>query len=107
MQKKEDNCVVFLSKQKTEYDMRISDWSSDVCSSDLLGVGKQPVAVHRDAVRRAEIQGLLRLGRRLRDPGRADRLEHPADRRHRAARALLVRGRAKQHLVRTRVRLGK
>src|SRR3546814_9334983 len=23
--------------QKTEYDMRISDWSSDVCSSDLLG----------------------------------------------------------------------
>src|SRR3546814_711999 len=26
-------------KQKTAYDMRISDWSSDVCSSDLLGVG--------------------------------------------------------------------
>src|SRR3546814_6861999 len=28
--------VVFLCKQKTAYDMRISDWSSDVCSSDLL-----------------------------------------------------------------------
>src|SRR3546814_18298663 len=28
-------CVVFFFKQKTAYDMRISDWSSDVCSSDL------------------------------------------------------------------------
>src|SRR3546814_7492620 len=31
-------CVVsFLFKQKTAYEMRISDWSSDVCSSDLEG----------------------------------------------------------------------
>src|SRR3546814_15923991 len=30
-------CVVFfVFKQKTAYEMRISDWSSDVCSSDLL-----------------------------------------------------------------------
>src|SRR3546814_8764614 len=28
----------FFFKQKTAYEMRISDWSSDVCSSDLLGV---------------------------------------------------------------------
>src|SRR3546814_8930500 len=27
----------FLFKQKTAYEMRISDWSSDVCSSDLPG----------------------------------------------------------------------
>src|SRR3546814_9022303 len=27
---------IFFVKQKTAYDMRISDWSSDVCSSDLL-----------------------------------------------------------------------
>src|SRR3546814_2336811 len=27
---------VFCFKQKTAYEMRISDWSSDVCSSDLL-----------------------------------------------------------------------
>src|SRR3546814_6898216 len=27
---------MFFSKQKTAYGMRISDWSSDVCSSDLL-----------------------------------------------------------------------
>src|SRR3546814_2005215 len=35
-----DVCVVvfvfFFFKQKTAYEMRISDWSSDVCSSDLL-----------------------------------------------------------------------
>src|SRR3546814_2860915 len=31
------DCVfVFFFKQKTAYEMRISDWSSDVCSSDLL-----------------------------------------------------------------------
>src|SRR3546814_2048838 len=30
--------IVFF-KQKTAYEMRISDWSSDVCSSDLLGAG--------------------------------------------------------------------
>src|SRR3546814_7935012 len=27
---------LFFCKQKTSYEMRISDWSSDVCSSDLL-----------------------------------------------------------------------
>src|SRR3546814_1118424 len=30
--------VFFFFKQKTAYEMRISDWSSDVCSSDLLGI---------------------------------------------------------------------
>src|SRR3546814_6274233 len=29
-------CFVFFFKQKTAYEMRISDWSSDVCSSDLV-----------------------------------------------------------------------
>src|SRR3546814_10251011 len=29
---------VFCFKQKTAYEMRISDWSSDVCSSDLDGI---------------------------------------------------------------------
>src|SRR3546814_5494843 len=27
-------CLFFFFKQKTAYEMRISDWSSDVCSSD-------------------------------------------------------------------------
>src|SRR3546814_9534532 len=30
-------CFFFFFKQKTAYEMRISDWSSDVCSSDLGG----------------------------------------------------------------------
>src|SRR3546814_6362832 len=34
-------CCVFFFKQKTAYEMRISDWSSDVCSSDLRGARSQ------------------------------------------------------------------
>src|SRR3546814_9581158 len=29
-------CMFFFFKQKAAYEMRISDWRSDVCSSDLL-----------------------------------------------------------------------
>src|SRR3546814_9653323 len=29
-------CVFFFFKQRTAYEMRISDWSADVCSPDLL-----------------------------------------------------------------------
>src|SRR3546814_10487112 len=36
-------CLLF--KQKTAYEMRISDWSSDVCSSDLIA--REAVAVGR------------------------------------------------------------
>src|SRR3546814_4026977 len=32
--------LFFFFKQKTAYEMRISDWSSDVCSSDLYHCGK-------------------------------------------------------------------
>src|SRR3546814_13149673 len=31
----------FFFKQKTAYEMRISDWSSDVCSSDLLSLADE------------------------------------------------------------------
>src|SRR3546814_8981120 len=33
------DCLFFFFKQKTADEMRISDWSSDVCSSDLQLVG--------------------------------------------------------------------
>src|SRR3546814_8415345 len=33
---------VFFFKQKTAYEMRISDWSSDVCSSDLIVADIRP-----------------------------------------------------------------
>src|SRR3546814_7787097 len=35
---------VFFCKQKTAYEMRISDWSSDVCSSDLSAAASLPDA---------------------------------------------------------------
>src|SRR3546814_1560659 len=31
----DESVLIFFFKQKTAYEMRISDWSSDVCSSDL------------------------------------------------------------------------
>src|SRR3546814_1739561 len=40
-----DDVVVFFFKQKTAYEMRISDWSSDVCSSDLRTAGVQAPGV--------------------------------------------------------------
>src|SRR3546814_1619563 len=40
----------FFFKQKTAYEMRISDWSSDVCSSDLRAMAANLVVgdAHRD-----------------------------------------------------------
>src|SRR3546814_5047079 len=60
----------FFFKQKTAYEMRISDWSSDVCSSDLQRVAAEfgqiidipqllhaanqnPIGVRRDEIGRA------------------------------------------------------
>src|SRR3546814_15742758 len=39
--------VLFFFKQKTAYEMRISDWSSDVCSSDLFRVAGGDAATMR------------------------------------------------------------
>src|SRR3546814_16917534 len=47
----------FFFKQKTEYEMRISDWSSDVCSSDLAWI-----VAHNDEAQRLLARGKLRLG---------------------------------------------
>src|SRR3546814_2981905 len=57
----------FLFKQKTAYEMRISDWSSDVCSSDRdRGAGRQHAADHD-----AQPRGIGRIGE-------AQRLGQPA-----------------------------
>src|SRR3546814_9314169 len=40
-------CDFFFFKQKTAYEMRISDWSSDVCSSDLFADPGGGGAAHR------------------------------------------------------------
>src|SRR3546814_3475639 len=62
---------IFFFKQKTAYEMRISDWSSDVCSSDLperrQDVGRQ-VQLDRAVV---ELDVELAL-RRLPGEGRGD-----------------------------------
>src|SRR3546814_8901968 len=53
--------LFFCFKQKTAYEMRISDWSSDVCSSDLRGVAvDHPGAEIREGLRivdRAAVMG--------------------------------------------------
>src|SRR3546814_1966392 len=51
-------CIVLFFKQKTAYEMRISDWSSYVCSSDLAGSTR----------RRRLDEGPVRVGR-ARVPG--------------------------------------
>src|SRR3546814_14218410 len=62
--------MFFFFKQKTAYEMRISDWSSDVCSSDLCFADEasQREAPHRGAPRRAGRRRGVR-----RDGARADR----------------------------------
>src|SRR3546814_1411786 len=41
-------CLFFFFKQKTAYEMRISDWSSDVCSSDLIQNSLDAVSLYLD-----------------------------------------------------------
>src|SRR3546814_1666074 len=65
---------LFFFKQKTAYDMRISDWSSDVCSSDLHH-HRQPLAHMTDdqleagmPIERAGEHEAQDVNRRLRVP---------------------------------------
>src|SRR3546814_11701898 len=65
------HCVFFF-KQKSAYEMRISDWSSDVCSSDLL-LGRRTAALIAVSESEADLVRGLRLvdPRRLHEIGRA------------------------------------
>src|SRR3546814_2516178 len=53
------SCVVVVVMQKTAYEMRISDWISDVCSSDLFQQGRLGLPLLADAVDQLQSQGLL------------------------------------------------
>src|SRR3546814_17550655 len=85
-------CVFLFFKQKTAYEMRISDWSSDVCSSDLeqaddaeaagaeagvVGQGVAQVADSEDddrpVVGQADLPGdlVVQVGHVVTDPTRA------------------------------------
>src|SRR3546814_7554039 len=50
-------CVVFFFKQMTAYEQRISDWSSDVCSSDLSSTAT-PNGNIRTNIAAATLKGL-------------------------------------------------
>src|SRR3546814_19046278 len=51
--------LFFFFKQKTAYEMRISDWSSDVCSSDLLASDSRFGRVQERLRLRDEVDGLV------------------------------------------------
>src|SRR3546814_8439817 len=65
--------VFFFFKQKTAYEMRISDWSSDVCSSDLVPFGVIDADRRRLLHPRRADRGVFELDRA--DPFAA-RLDH-------------------------------
>src|SRR3546814_5689869 len=58
---------MFFFKQKTAYEMRISDWSSDVCSSDLLAAEGAPFGIRVVAISPGVID----------TPGTADLMNDP------------------------------
>src|SRR3546814_6093747 len=79
--------VFFFFKQKTAYELRISDWSSDVCSSDLTGAA-HPLPPGRDRDRQPVRRGFHRpLARRTgrRELPRPAGAAVPADARDAAA----------------------
>src|SRR3546814_9300723 len=76
-------CVLFIFwffvcvfKQKTAYERRISDWSSDVCSSDLQPQGAERIYVV-GVFRRVEADLHVALGREVVDLGRPALLDDP------------------------------
>src|SRR3546814_10820499 len=84
-----DSCYFVFIKQKTAYEMRISDWSSDVCSSDLevelarlQHAGDVLVVVHRQ-----EVGARIGMAPRGREIGAVLRLQE-ADQGHLAHRLL-------------------
>src|SRR3546814_9437993 len=56
--------VIFFFKQKTAYEMRISDWSSDVCSSDLIDAKRPGQSLRRYATFDGADYHSVLLGRR-------------------------------------------
>src|SRR3546814_3219852 len=98
---------VFFFKQKTAYEMRISDWSSDVCSSDLdVGrTGREHIAQvqHHHAIAVRHHEGHVMLHEQTRAAGLAAYLlDHLAKTRRlelTQARARLVEQHARKSVV--------
>ena len=62
--------IFFFFKQKTAYEIKECDWSSDVCSSDLVAARADPFAAalaHGQHVFRLPVLGLRRPGMVVQD----------------------------------------
>src|SRR3546814_2656818 len=77
--------IIFFFKQKTAYEMRISDWSSDVCSSDLPAPRRRAAPARWPHNAASAASGTSRTDRARRRAGRSTR-RRPA-RRAAAARS--------------------
>src|SRR3546814_16833758 len=75
---------VFCFKQKTAYEMRSSDWSSDVCSSDHIR-HQEPADVAGDPARRLGVERLV--------PATCSPLEGPGDEQVAVGRVVGIRHR--------------
>src|SRR3546814_7441225 len=64
-------CLFFFFKQKTAYEMRISDWSSDVCSSDLVAAQTTPRAIQSRPIHKRQTgrANTTHMGARLEPEG--------------------------------------
>src|SRR3546814_8871360 len=80
--------VFFFFKQKTAYEMRISDWSSDVCSSDLKSTA---VWTARPSDPGLEAEFLSRLMARLSGEERQETKQAVQNAQMQAPRAKLVK----------------
>src|SRR3546814_3535592 len=90
--------VFFFFKQKTAYEMRISDWSSDVCSSDLRKRDRRhprrPVGGDDQPRARRHVGDARDLPRRYRGAqgrARSARLQGAAGRQYAADQPLMAR----------------
>src|SRR3546814_8429749 len=84
-------CFLFF-KQKTAYEMRISDWSSDVCSSDLVREAEGSLCEGALLETLSHLGGRAELARRARIGAGGHRRDdlprtHLAARRYRAGRS--------------------
>src|SRR3546814_4125242 len=87
--------MFFFFKQKTAYEMRISDWSSDVCSSDLPAPGSE-----RADIRIGSIQSRPRSPAQRQSPAHGPRGRSVAERRLRnrcACNPMDAGGRSEEH----------
>src|SRR3546814_4467641 len=57
--------LCFFFKQKTAYEMRISDWSSDVCSSDLAVMNRLFVNVKVDREERPDLDQIYQSAHQM------------------------------------------